>query len=215
MSPTRVPKPLIALTVALTVLLCLLVPRSIGAQTAGPFSAQIQAAFRSFGIQNVAGVTHIFVGGADTYVFGASVFQTNTSMILNGNATIPSNTAYIIASRAQIGATASKLVQVIDSGGTTGVEINGGTPTLGTCTGGALTSGSHNDAGEVTGTTGGSCVINFGAPNYTNAPFCTAIDESATPTALQLSARSNASITIANITSGHNIIWACHGRIGT
>lgn len=111
--------------------------------------------------------------------------------------------------------TVNGLVTFTDGSGATGQEFNvNGGPTLGTCTGGTITSGSHAQGGEVTGTTGGSCVINFNT-SWTNAPFCTATDESATPTALQLSARSVSSITVANITSGHSFNYICVGRIGT
>ena len=48
-------------------------------------------------------------------------------------------------------ASADKLTQVNDNANATGLELNVGTPTLGTCTGGTLVSGSHNFGGEVTG----------------------------------------------------------------
>ncbi len=105
------------------------------------------------------------------------------------------------------------LEQLVSNAGG-GLEFNSGVPTLGTCTGGSMTSGSHNGAGEVTGNTSGSCIINFGAPNFTNAPFCALNDESAL-IAVQISARSNASITVTGAASGNNFQWICIGRIGT
>ena len=151
-------------------------------------------------------------GGGYTNVFMvASGGQTNFA----GNILVPSGSGLAITSRAAILASASKLIQLEDSGAATGAEFNLGTATLGTCTGGSITSGSHNFAGEVTGTTGGSCVINFGTPNFTNSPFCVLTDEGSTPTALQLSAKSASSITVANITSGHAFMYHCTGRIGT
>lgn len=117
--------------------------------------------------------------------------------------------------RGFFGSTANKLVQINDTANATGTELSHGSPTLGTCVGGSMTSGSHNVAGEVTATTGGSCVITFGAPVFTNPPFCVVTDETTTPTALQLSNRASGTITVANITSGHAFTWVCLGRIGT
>jgi hypothetical protein len=92
----------------------------------------------------------------------------------NGILKVGGNSFFIFNTRSSVGATADKLLQVVDNTQATGTEINNGTPTLGTCTGGTLTSGSHNIAGEVTGNTSGSCVLNFGTPNFTNTPvlFC-------------------------------------------
>lgn len=100
------------------------------------------------------------------------------------------------------------------NGTTTGMELNLGVPTLGTCTGGSLTSGSHNFGGEVTGNTSGSCVVNFGTPNWQNAPFCQAESESSL-THPRISARSTSSITITGTVSGESVVWHCDGRVGT
>lgn len=112
-----------------------------------------------------------------------------------------------------VGQNTAKLVQVLDVTSTTGMEFNNGTPTLGTCTGGSLTSGSHNFGGEVTGNTSGSCVLNFGTPNFTNTPFCMLNDESSL-TAVRISARSASSITITGVPSGEAVQYFCIGRIG-
>ena len=119
-----------------------------------------------------------------------------------------------IGARSTYGASADKLIQVNDGGNTTGFELNLGTPTLGTCTGGTLTSGSHNFGGEITGNTSGSCVLNFGTPNFTNAPFCTLNDET-NLVAARVSARSTSSITITGLTSGDSVQYLCFGGIGT
>lgn len=95
-----------------------------------------------------------------------------------------------------------------------GQEFNLGVPTLGTCTAGALTSGSHNFAGQYTGNTSSSCVINFGTPNFTNTPFCFAMSTAST-THPRISAASASSITVTGGVSGETIQYLCQGRIGT
>lgn len=110
--------------------------------------------------------------------------------------------------------TADKLHQFDDQAEVTGLELNGGTPTLGTCTGGSMTSGSHNTAGNYTGNTSGSCVINFGTPNFTNTPFCFAMSTAST-THPRISASANNSITVTGGVSGEAIQFFCIGRIGT
>ena len=114
----------------------------------------------------------------------------------------------------QLKSSADKLLTIVDSAAATGTEINNGTPTLGTCTGGSLTSGSHNGMGEVTGNTSGSCIINFGSPNFTNSPFCFVNDETAL-IAVRISARSNSSITVTGAGNGDAFQYFCIGRIGT
>lgn len=116
--------------------------------------------------------------------------------------------------RARTASTADKLLQINDSANSTGMELNVGTPTLGTCTGGSLTSGSHNFAGQYTGNTSGSCAINFGTPNFTQTPFCFAMSTAST-THPRISASSTSSITVTGGVSGETIQYFCIGRIGT
>lgn len=117
------------------------------------------------------------------------------------------------STRSLLTSTTDKLLQTLDNGGATGLENSNGTPTLGACVGGSLTSGSHNFGGEVTGVTGGTCVINFGAPNFTNAPFCTASAEAGVIVAT-VTAHSSSSITVT-IPATNGFMWHCAGRIGT
>lgn len=131
-----------------------------------------------------------------------------------GTIHVPAGANFYWGGRTLFGATADKLLQVLDNGGTTGREFNGGTPALGTCTGGSLTSGSHNFAGEITGNTSSSCIVNFGTPNFTNTPICFAMSRTST-THPRISAASASSITITGGVSGEAIGYHCEGRIGT
>lgn len=150
-------------------------------------------------------LTQINLTGA---VLVSGVFAPQSS--INGAAAI----SYAWNGRAAMSSPADKQVKIVDSGGTTGIEVNVGTPTLGTCTGGAIVSGSHNFAGSYTGNTSGSCIINFGTPNFTNAPFCFAMSLAST-THPRISAASASSITVTGGVSGEQINYHCDGRIGT
>jgi len=115
--------------------------------------------------------------------------------------------------RGLLASSADKSVSVLDNLAATGMELNVGTPTLGTCTAGSLTSGSHNFAGEITGNTSGSCIVSFGTPNFTNTPICFAMSRTST-THPRISAASASSITITGGVSGEAIGYHCDGRIG-
>lgn len=146
-----------------------------------------------------------------TSVRAATLTSTTSSGIglaLGAGATVT------FSGRSALGSTADKLIQALDNAAATGIEESLGTATLGTCTAGAIVSGSHNFAGSYTGNTSGSCVINFGAPNFTNAPFCSAHSRAST-THPRISAVSTSSITITGGVSGEQIDYFCRGRIGT
>lgn len=108
----------------------------------------------------------------------------------------------------------SGLASLTDATEATGEEINLGSATLGTCTGGTITTGSHNFAGGYTGNTSSSCVVNFGTPAWTNAPFCVAMSIAST-THPRVSAVSTSAITVTGGVSGEAITYLCSGRIGT
>lgn len=156
-------------------------------------------------------------GAAAVYPFtvtDAGVVNTTGEIRSGTNVRVPTTGQFFWNGRSMLTSTADKLVSVLDQAGLTGVEINTGTPTLGTCTGGTLVSGAHNFGGEVTGNTSGSCVINFGTPNFTNTPFCFVNDETAL-IAVRISARSASSITVTGAGSGDAFQFFCIGRIGT
>ncbi len=114
----------------------------------------------------------------------------------------------------QLGSTSAKLWQIGDSQASgSGIEVNVSPATLGTCTGGTITTGSHSAAGGYTGNTSSSCIVNF-ATNWTNAPFCLAMSIAST-THPRVSATAVGSITITGGVSGEAITYLCTGRIGT
>jgi hypothetical protein len=159
-------------------------------------------------------------GGAATYpltLSSAGVLTAGgagSSVVSGGSIQAAAGSAMFWLGRSTLTSTADKLVTIGDNAVATGTEINNGTPTLGTCTAGALTSGSHNIAGQYTSNTSGSCVINFGTPNFTNTPFCFAMSTAST-THPRISAASNSSITVTGGVSGETIQYLCVGRIGT
>ena len=90
------------------------------------------------------------------------------------------------------------------------IDANGTIPTLGTCTGGSLATGKQDQSFKVTGTTGGSCVVNFGTA-FTNEPVINCNDYSASPTVLQITPGTS-SVTVAGITSGHTFGCTVRGH---
>lgn len=153
--------------------------------------------------------------GSNAFAAGA---MTATSLVMTSDATardfIAGNSRFFYwTGRALLASSADKIIQLEDNGATTGMEFSYGTPTLGTCTAGALVSGSHNMAGQYTSNTSGSCVINFGTPNFTNAPFCVAMSTAST-THPRISASAASSITVTGGVSGETITYYCIGRIG-
>lgn len=105
---------------------------------------------------------------------------------------------------------------VQNSGATTGVQLNVGTakPTVGTCgTSPTLTATSTNVAGQITSGTGTTtCVVNFGAPAWTNTPFCTATDGTGAR-ALFITAASTTSFTVNGLTASDVFTWTCLGSV--
>lgn len=148
--------------------------------------------------------------GGGTY----PVSMTFNAVFSQTTVAVGSNNAFYFTTRTALGSTADGNFQIDNLAQTLGIEDSAGTaaPTLGTCTGGSLTSGSRNGVGEVTGTTGGSCIVQFATTNWTNTPFCIAEDETAAGI-VNVTARSTAQMTISNITSGHAFQWICRGRI--
>lgn len=190
--------------------LSVLVAIVIVSALAWPVSAQVRV-----GSSGPVSITPTIVGGpvnSTTGTFSGSL--TAAGVLSSSHIGAAAGFQFYWVGRSSITASADKLVQVQSSAGTTGMELNVGTSTLGTCTAGVLTPGSHNFAGEYTGNTSSSCVINFGTPNFTNTPFCFAMSEAST-THPRISASSASSITVTGGVSGEAIQYFCVGRIGT
>jgi hypothetical protein len=155
--------------------------------------------------------------GANGALTGVNVqgpLTSSAALIASTSVNANAGSGFTLVGNAALFSTASKLVQLTSSAGTTGLEFNTGSATLGTCTGGTIVTGSHNQAGGYTGNTSGSCVINFGTPAWTNTPFCFAMS-TASLTHPRISAASTSAITITGGVSGEAINYHCEGRIGT
>lgn len=104
------------------------------------------------------------------------------------------------------------LTNIVNDGNTIGIQINTGTAAP-TFNNGTITSGSRNTTGQVTltgGNTGG--VLTFGAPNWTNTPFCT-LTGSATTDTPHITAASSSTLTVAGITANGVFTYICIGRV--
>ena len=118
--------------------------------------------------------------------------------------------------RIQFESSANALLNVLDDGGTFGLQFNTGTaePTVSACgTGPAVTAGSRNGAGEITlGTAATACTITFGAPAWTNTPFCV-VEEETSADAQFISAISTTAFTVSGLVASDKFMWVCVGRI--
>lgn len=163
------------------------------------------------------------IGYIDSASVTTYIYTMSNVGAMAANGSISSNNSGIqAATGATIGwanvtklfANTDKQLLVRDAAAATGAEISMGSATLGACTGGTITTGSHNFAGGYTGNTSSSCIITFGTPNWVNAPFCVAMSIAST-THPRVSATSTSSITITGGVSGEAITYGCWGRIGT
>jgi hypothetical protein len=173
---------------------------SLGAQN-GPYSSQIQRALANFTGQ----LTVTFTGSTLT---AAGVIQ-GTGGVYTG-----ATGAYHWVGRDYLVSGADGLFVIENNGATIGAQFSTGTaiPTVTTCGTGAVTAHSTNMAGEVTPTGATACTVTFGAPNFTNRPFCTLTVEAATLTAY-ISAVSVSAFTVTGLASGEPFFYECVGGI--
>ena len=93
-----------------------------------------------------------------------------------------------------------------------GVQLNTGTAAP-TFNNGTVTTGSNNVTGQITltgGNTGGT--VTFGAPNWSNTPFCVVSGSAATDTP-HITAMSATAFTVAGITANGTFTYHCVGRV--
>jgi hypothetical protein len=81
-------------------------------------------------------------------------------------------------------------------------------PTLGTCTGGAITAGSTDFSGQVAGATAGSCAVVFGQA-YGTAPRCLANANNTTAANVYVSTVSTTGMTISSTAATSTLTWIC------
>lgn len=148
-------------------------------------------------------------GGADATSCDTTLTRTAAGSVLLAGTTPLLN----FGSRDATTSTANGLLNITDNGGTVGIQFNNGTaaPTISSCATGTITTGSRNTAGQVTATGAASCGIAFGAPAWTNAPFCTIANQTANRG--NISTITTTVLTITNLTAGDVVNWNCIGRI--
>lgn len=138
------------------------------------------------GFFNNAGVPNLSVLGANTYVFGASTFQTNTSILTNGNVTIPIPSLFNWSAGTQLAsASTDGHLQVSNAATTIGARIKvDALPSVSACGAGspAVIAGSTPFSGAVTiGTTAvATCTITFNGTAFPSAPHCSGSVETTT-----------------------------------
>ena len=116
------------------------------------------------------------------------------------------------AASSSMGAPTNGLWNLTENSVTVGIQLNPGT-TAPTFNNGTVTIGSRNTAGQMTltgGNVGGT--ITFGAPNWTNTPFCVVTGSAATDT-VHITAASVTAFTVAGMTANGVFTYICMGRI--
>lgn len=153
-------------------------------------------------------VQTITATSADFYSAAVNLASTGVITISNGG-------GLTWATRTKITSNADGLLNLISAGGTLGVQFNTGTaaPTVTSCGTGTVTTGSRNTSGEITATGATVCTVTFGAPAWTNTPFCTVTLGTAPTTALYISASSTTAFTVSGLTAGNKFTYQCLGRI--
>ena len=157
-------------------------------------------------------------GAAATYPLTVSSVGQVTSLngfnAAAGTITTASTSFFAIGARDIISSSADGTVNFRDSGGTVGIQINTGpaAPTVTSCGSGVVTSGSRNAAGQLTNANT-SCTVTFGAPAWTNAPFCVASGLAATAGAINTTAASTTAVTFVGMNTGDGFQYVCLGRI--
>lgn len=133
----------------------------------------------------------------------------------NGNLILMTGGNYFWDTRGSFTALADGLYSVRNNAAAFGVQFNTGTaaPTVTSCGTGTVTSGSRNTAGEITATGATACTVTFGAPNWTNTPFCTITLANAPTTTPYISAISASAFTVSGLTAGDKFQFHCIGRI--
>jgi hypothetical protein len=85
---------------------------------------------------------------------------------------------------------------------------SGGTPSLGTCTGGAITAGSTDLSGQVTGASAATCAVVFGQA-YGTAPRCLISLGTTNAGPIFVSAVTTAGFTINQAATASTYNWVC------
>jgi hypothetical protein len=134
-----------------------------------------------------------------TFNIGASGANRPNSIIAAGDITAGGGAKINFASSTRIVAAADGLLSITNAAATTGIRIQTGTPTIGTCgTSPSVVANSSDSAGAVNVGTGGaatSCTASF-ASTWASAPFCVAQN-----TSTSLIVRATASTTVLTLTS--------------
>lgn len=159
-------------------------------------------------------------GGADTAFQTCSINSLSCTFAgaLVGSANIIVASASPLqfgSARTRLLSSADGLLAIDNSGQTVGIQLNVGTaaPTVSSCGTGTITSGSRNVAGQFTVTGATACTVTFGAPNWTNAPFCVATNKTTGVLPVLVTTTTASAVTFTNLTDGDLVNYVCIGRI--
>lgn len=152
----------------------------------------------------------------DAQVGGVSFFNVrNDGVVTGGSFILDAGGLVTFTGRGLIASPTNAHFTFRDNSGSFGIQINTGTaaPTVGTCGTGTITANSRNTAGGFTATGATACTVTFGAPAWTNTPFCTVSLRNAPTTTPYISAKSTTAITVSGLTAGDVIDYTCIGPV--
>lgn len=159
-------------------------------------------------------------GGAITFPFS---MNQSGALTVGGTITTGASSSLVVGTggalwgagnNVRTGSSANGLFTILSNDSGFGPQINTGTaaPTVTTCGTGAVTAHSSNTAGEVTATGATACTVTFGAPAWTNQPYCIIEDETNLATT-RISAISTTAFTVTGLTSSDKFLYVCIGGI--
>lgn len=128
---------------------------------------------------------------------------------------LPATGTWSTVGREFMRSTANGLLQIgQNSASTPQIEMNTGTaqPTLTACGTGTVDTKSTNFAGKITPTGASACTVTFGAPAFTNTPYCIVTFET-TAEAFRISAKSTTAFTVTFTTAANVFDYICLGGL--
>jgi hypothetical protein len=177
------------------------------------FGSSLNGAATTFPMTLASGTGDLTLTGS----IGAAGSVTSQGLISTGSLRVNTTNLMFWFLRAVMASSADGLWGVSDYNEAFGIQLNTGTaaPTVTSCGTGTVTAGSRNTTGQITATGATACTITFGAPAWTNAPFCTITMRNVPLTAAYISAESTTAFTVTGLTAADVFNYHCIGRIGS
>ena len=192
-------------------------------QYTGNLNGYIQSIIQNTNAGSTASADFIVSNNLGTSFGYYGDFGINSSTWVGGNSFALPNATYLYAQSGDLalGTYASNAIHfvvngnavdslTITSGGTLAITNNGTTPTISTCGGGAIATGSSTHKGQVTGVTAATaCTITFASGQTLTTPFACSVTGSATLSAPVITSISATSVTFGMTAYTGTLYYIC------